>query len=114
VASAAIDSTHRLLAALVDRDLGGAEGLFTPSACVWWSQRGGGLASVEGAEALARALVSLLDTAPPTRLSIVSTVGSNTITSAYVDEKIAWTLELHLDHDGISGAFLRGAFLPLQ
>ena len=91
--------------------MGGAEGVFAPSACVWWSQRSGGLASVEGASVVARALLQLLESAPPTRLSVVGSVGSNTVTSAYVDEVLAWTLELHRDDDGITGAFLRGAQL---
>jgi hypothetical protein len=110
VSSVAIDATHRLLAALVDRDLGGAEALFAPSACVWWSQRGG-LASVDGAEPLARALVDLLDASPPTKLSVVGNGARSTVTSAYVNDALAWSLELRLDDERIVGAYLRGARL---
>jgi len=110
VASAAVDSTHQLLAALIDRDLGGAELLVEPSACVWWSQRGA-LASVEGAHALTRALADLLEAVPPTRIAIVASIGGTTVTSAYVDDVIAWTLEVQVRDQRITGAFLRGTHL---
>jgi hypothetical protein len=113
VASAAVDSTHRLLAALIDQDLGGAEGLFEPSACVWWSQRGA-LASVEGAHALTRALAELIESAPPTRIAIVGSIGGSSVTSAYVDDVIAWTLEMRVRGDRITGVYLRGAHLAGQ
>ena len=110
VTSAAMDSTHRLLAALIDRDLIEAEALFEPTACVWFPSRGG-LASVEGAEALTRALLELLETSPPTRLAVIGGIGGSTITSAYLDDAIAWTLEIQLHGERITGALLRGAQL---
>ena len=110
VASAAIDSTHRLLAALIDRDLGGAEGFVEPSACVWWSQRGA-LASVEGAHAFTRALADLLEAAPPTRIAIVGSMPGTTVTSEYLDDVIAWTLEIQVCDQRVTGAFLRGTHL---
>jgi hypothetical protein len=99
-----------LLAALIDRDLGEAEALFEPTACVWWPSRGG-LASVEGPEALTRALMELLETSPPTRLAVIGGAGGSTITSAYVDDEIQWTLEIQLKDAHITGALLRGAQL---
>lgn len=110
VASVAVDSTHRLLAALVDRDLGGAEALFAPTACVWWSQRGA-LASVEGAEASARALAELIDQEPPTGLSVVGSSPRTTVISAYLDDALAWSLELRLEDERIVGGLLRGTRL---
>jgi len=107
--SAAVDSTHRLLAALVERDIGGAAALFSPSACVWWSQRGG-LANVDGAAAAARALVDLLERAPITKLTVHAT-SRNAVTSAYQDGDLAWTLELQVVEDAIVGAYVRGTTL---
>jgi hypothetical protein len=106
-ASVAVDSTHQLLEALVEGDLLGVEALLSPSACVWWP-RSGGFASVEGAQALARALVELLAHEPPTRLSVVGSSPRTTVTSAYVDDAIAWSLEVRLEDDRIVGGLLRG------
>jgi hypothetical protein len=108
--SVEIDSTHRLLAALLERDLGGAAALFAPTACVWWSQRGS-LASVEGADASASALAELLERTPPTRLAVIPTAARTTVTSAYVDEVLAWSLELRVEETQIVGALLRGTAL---
>lgn len=113
LASAAVDSTHRLLAALVDRDAGGVEALFAPSACVWWTRRGA-IASVEGAPASAKALLDLLDAAPPTRLAVVGNAASSTVTTAYVQDSLAWSLEIRIEREGIVGAYLRGAHLSAQ
>lgn len=109
-ASEAIDTAHRLLAALVDRDLDGASALFAPTACVWWSRRGG-LASIEGPGALSRSLVDLLDLAPPTRLALIASSPCSAVTSAYGDERLLWTLELQVAGDEIAAAYLRGARL---
>lgn len=108
-ASAAIDSTHRLLAALVDRDLGGAAVLFAPSACVWWSQRGE-LVNADGPTSIARALVELLDRGPPSRLAVQG-LPRSAVTSAYDGDAIAWTLEIQVEDGAIIGAYVRGAKL---
>jgi hypothetical protein len=104
-----VDSTHRLLAALVERDLGGAAALFSPSACVWWSQRGE-LANVDGPAAAARALVDLLEREPITRITVHASK-CNAVTSAYAGEAICWTLELQVANDTIVGGYLRGTTL---
>lgn len=106
-ASIAVDSTHRLLAAWVHGDLGGVEALLSPSACVWWPQRGG-FASVEGAGPLARALLELLAHDPPTRLTVVGSGPATTVTSAYVDDALAWSLEVRVEDERIVGGLLRG------
>jgi hypothetical protein len=98
-----------LLAALVDRDIGGAAALFSPSACVWWSQRGE-LANVDGPAAAARALADLLERAPITRITVHG-ASRNAVTSAYEGEAIAWTLELQVADDAIVGGYLRGTTL---
>lgn len=108
--TAALDATHRLLAALIDGDASAAAALLVPSACVWWAQSSG-LSSVDGPPACARALGGLLEAAPPTRLAVVSSGPSSTVTSAYADETLAWSLEIRVGADGITGAFLRGARL---
>lgn len=107
-ASPAVDSTYRLLAALVDRDLGGAEAVLDPSACVWWSQRGA-LTAVEGPSASARVLADLLDEDPPTRLALIGSGPDTVVTSAYEGDDLRWTLELRVERSRVVGVYLRGA-----
>ena len=107
-----MDAAHRLLAALIARDPGPAEALFAPSACLWWSQRGG-LASVEGPGTTTRELIGLLEASTPTRLAIVANGAGSAVTSAYADDAIAWSLELRVEGCAIVGGYLRGAKLRL-
>lgn len=106
-ASPAVDSTYQLLAALVNRDVGGAEAVLDDGACVWWSQRGA-LSAVEGARAAARALADLLDERPPTRLSLVGSGPDTVVTSAYEEDELCWTLELRVERARVVGVYVRG------
>ncbi len=104
--SAAVDTTYRLLAALVDRDRAGAEAVLDPSACVWWSQSGV-LSAVEGAEDAARRLMALLDEQPPTRLAVVGSSPDTVVTSAYFEDDLCWTLEMRVERARVVGVLLR-------
>lgn len=105
--TSAMAASHRLLEALVARDVHGAGALFVPDACVWASRRGG-LPSMQEPGVLARTLVELLDGTPPRRLSVIAHGARTALTSAYGARGLLWTLEVQVDAEHVIAAYLRG------
>ncbi len=106
--SAAVDATYRLLAALLERDFGALEAELDSDVCSWWTQRGR-ISSIEGAAAVSRALVALLERAPPTRFDVRVAGAGSCVTSSLVDDALAWSLEVNVAHGRVVGAYVRGA-----
>jgi hypothetical protein len=106
----AVETTHRFLAALLERDLDALEAQLDANVCSWWTRQGR-LASIEGAPAFSRALVALVDRDPPTRLDVRHASRVTAVTSSLVDDELCWSLELNVEDGIIVGAYVRGADL---
>jgi hypothetical protein len=106
----AIEATHRFLSALLERDLRALEAQLAANVCSWWT-RHGRVASVEGAPAVSRALVALLEREPPTHLDVRLATRATCVTSSRVGDALCWSLELNIEDGVIVGAYVRGARL---